>query len=246
VLGWVSEAGLVWPARGGREPLQQPVIVPRERWGADESLRFDAHGHERWPEEYAPVRGIVLHHTVTPTGERDVARSVRSICHFHAIERGWGDIGYHLMIDEAGSVYEGRHGTLAAQRRGEGILGAPTSGFNRGSIGIALLGTLSERDATPSARASLEAVLTWLAALHGIDPAATVTWPRIGPARLTASTICAHRDLAATACPGDAFSATLPGLRAAVARRLGSRPAQPAAASAAQGRSSPSRSGCCH
>jgi hypothetical protein len=217
----------------GPQPLQEPLIVPRARWGADESLRVDRDGNERWPEAHAPVCGIVLHHTVTPNGERDVAHRLRGIYRFHAVERGWGDIGYHLVVDEAGRVYEGRHGTLAAQRRGEGVVGAHTRGFNRGSIGIALLGTLTERDATPQARASLENLLAWLAAMHGIDPAANVNWPRIGPLRDTAPTICGHRDLAEVVCPGDAFYATLPELRASVASRLGPRPAQPVAAASA-------------
>jgi hypothetical protein len=213
--------------------MTRVMTVPRAGWGADESLRFDCHGNECWTEERAPVRGIVLHHTLTPNGERDVPGRLRGIYRFHAVERGWGDIGYHLMIDEAGCVYEGRHGTLAAQRRGEGVLGAHTLGFNRGSVGIALLGTLTERQATLKARASLEAVVAELAAVHGIDPAATVAWPRSGPARVSAHMICAHRDLAEVACPGDAFYLTLPELRAAVGRRLARRPPQLAAASAA-------------
>jgi hypothetical protein len=209
------------------------ITVPRAGWGADESLRFDCHGNECWTEERGPVRGIVLHHTLTPNGERDPPRRLRGIYRFHAAERGWGDIGYHLMIDEAGCVYEGRHGTLAAQRRGEGVVGAHARGFNRGSVGIALLGTLTERTATLQARASLEVVVAELMAVHGIDPTATVTWPRSGPARVTAPTVCAHRDLAEVTCPGDAFYPTLPELRAAIARRLARRPAQLAAASAA-------------
>jgi hypothetical protein len=209
------------------------MTVPRAGWGADESLRFDRHGNERWIEERGPVRGVVLHHTLTPNGEHDVPRRLRGIYRFHAVERGWGDIGYHLVIDEAGCVYEGRHGTLSSQRRGEGVVGAHTHGFNRGSVGIALLGTLTEREATLQARASLEVVLAELAAVHGIDPAATVAWPRSGPTRVTAPTLCAHRDLAEVVCPGDAFYSTLPALRGAVARRLARRPAQLAAASAA-------------
>lgn len=213
--------------------MMEVTTVPRAGWGADESLRFDRHGDESWTEQRGAVRGIVLHHTLTPNGERDVPRRLRGIYRFHAVERGWGDIGYHLMIDEAGRVYEGRHGTLAAQRRREGVVGAHTHGFNRGSVGIALLGTLTERAATLPARASLEAVLAQLAAVHGIDPTATVAWPRSGPVRVAAPTICAHRDLAEVLCPGDAFYATLPELRAAVARRLARRPAQLVAASAA-------------
>lgn len=217
----------------GPNPLGALGIVPRALWGADESLRLDGHGDERWPEEYRPVGGVVLHHTLTPNGERDARRRLRGIYRFHAVERGWGDIGYHLIIDEAGRVYEGRHGTLAAQRRREGVVGAHSYGFNRGSIGIAVMGTLTERDATPEARSTLEAVLAWLAAAHRIDPAAPVAWPRVGPVRITAHAICAHRDLAEVGCPGDAFYATLPDLRAAVVRRLRVRTAAPVAASVA-------------
>lgn len=227
----VAGAGTAWPLgeliRGPAwfaAPCV-PAIVPRASWGADEALRLDHRGAERWPEEHRPVHGIVLHHTRSPNGERDPASRLRDIYRFHAVQRGWGDLGYHFVIDERGRVYEGRHGTLAAQRRREGVVGAHSLGFNRGSLAVALMGTLTEQDATPRARSALVSVLTWLTATHGIDPRAMVGWPRIGPARITASALCAHRDLAGVACPGDAFYATLPELRHEVARRLAAGPA---------------------
>jgi hypothetical protein len=63
-----------------------------------------------------------------------------------------------------------------------------------------------------------------------LHPTAPPTARAMCPA---APPICAHRDLAEVACPGDAFYPTLPELRAAVTRRLARRPAQLATASAA-------------
>src|SRR5262249_5800416 len=36
--------------------LDQPAILPRSAWGADESLRFDAAGHETWPAQFNPMQ----------------------------------------------------------------------------------------------------------------------------------------------------------------------------------------------
>lgn len=45
--------------------------------------------------------------------------------------RGWSDIGYHYLIDQKGSIHLGRD---------ESVQGAHVKGFNKSSIGIALMG----------------------------------------------------------------------------------------------------------
>ena len=95
------------------------------------------------------------------------------------------------------------------------------NGYNSGTVGIALLGTLTTRDATPAARSALEDLLAWEADRHGIDPQGSSLY--INPVNGTQATfpnIAGHRDLAATECPGGAFYATLPTIRADVATRL--------------------------
>jgi hypothetical protein len=83
---------------------------------------------------------------------------------------------------------------------------------------VALLGTLTTHDATPAARAALTRLLAWEASRNGINPEATETFVNpVSGATITSPNIAGHRDYAATACPGDTFYPTLPGIRRDVA-----------------------------
>ena len=35
---------------------------------------------------------------------------LRAIYQYHAVSRGWGDIGYNYIIGQRGQIYEGRAG----------------------------------------------------------------------------------------------------------------------------------------
>jgi N-acetylmuramoyl-L-alanine amidase len=188
--------------------LRQPSLVSRQDWCADESLRFDPSGAERWPRETEPLRELVLHHTKTPNSDRDSAARVRAIYELHAARRGWGDIGYHLVIDEAGIVFEGRAGTAELLDGGPAVVGGHVYGHNGGTAGIAMLGTLFKQPPSRRAWTALVEVMTWLAYRHNLDPLGA---DRAGP------TIRAHCDLAPTTCPGAASYGLLPTLRAQVA-----------------------------
>jgi uncharacterized protein with LGFP repeats len=213
--------------------LSQPPVISRAGWNADESLRFGANGAESWPPAFYPVQKLIVHHTDTQNHDPDPAATIRSIYYYHAITQGWGDIGYNFLIDESGRIYEGRHsqnswdpslypaGPTGADANGNGVTAAHAQGFNSGTVGIALLGTLTDQDATPAARDSLERLLAWEASRNGIDPQGSSLY--INPVSGTRSTfpnIAGHRDVNATECPGGAFYATLPAIRADVAARL--------------------------
>ncbi|WP_404384219.1 N-acetylmuramoyl-L-alanine amidase [Knoellia locipacati] len=205
------------PQRAPGPSLPRPRVVSRRGWGADESLRFTASGKEIWPRDTDPVSGLVLHHTRTPNAEEDPAARLRGVYSFHAIDRGWGDIGYHLLVDERGVVYEGRAGSAVVLDGGPVVLAGHVYGHNHGNIGIAMLGTLFEEPPSPQARGTLVGLMAWLVSVHQLD--ATMTQ---GVEGATSTTIRAHRDLWDTTCPGDAFYALLPALRAEVAQRTGS------------------------
>jgi N-acetylmuramoyl-L-alanine amidase len=192
-------------------------LLSRKAWRADESLRFDARGLERWPRVTAPLRGVVIHHSSSPNGDPAPAARVRAIYAFHAVARGWGDMGYHLLIDETGTVYEGRAGTAGVLHGAPAVIGAHVYGHNAGTVGIALLGTLNERPPSAAACGALVAVLSRLAERHGLDPLAA----RSTGAGGVVPTICTHRDLAPATCPGDACHHMLPELRARVAAAVG-------------------------
>jgi hypothetical protein len=203
-----------------------PTYVSRAAWGADESLRFDSSGHENWPAEYFPVQKLTVHHTATANGDPDPAATVRAIYRYHAIDRGWGDIGYQFLIDESGRVYEGRHTDddpstpMAFDATGRGVVGAHVAGWNSGNIGISLLGTLTDRRPTAAAQRAVEQVLATLAARTGISPTGSGMYTNpVNGLTWTGPNIPGHRDFAATECPGGSTYALLPTIRQRVAAR---------------------------
>jgi hypothetical protein len=210
--------------------------VSRTQWGADETLRFDRQGTEIWPPEFHPVQTMTVHHTATKNGDPDPASTVRAIYRYHAVDRGWGDIGYHYLLDEQGRVYEGRWsgaestpcgttggGTdFAHDDAGRLVTGAHTGGYNSGNMGAALLGDFSVSvDPSPVAVDALEALLAEFATRHSLDPHATVDYLNpVNGYRRTVDAISGHRDWLATECPGERLYAQLPAVRDAVAAAM--------------------------
>ena len=208
-----------------------PPVVSRAEWGADESLRFRRDGTEKWKPQFAPIQKLIVHHTASPNKDPHPAATVRSIYYYHAITQDWGDIGYNFLIDESGRIYKGRnsHGagttndSLTGQdAQGQGVAGAHALAHNKGSVGVALLGTLTGQDATPAAKQSLERLLAWEADAHNIDPHGSSPYTSSTGAQSTFPNIAGHRDTGRqTACPGDAFYRSLPQVRNGVASRMG-------------------------
>ncbi len=188
--------------------LAAPAIVSRAAWGANESYRFDANGNEVWPPDRRPVVKAVLHHTVTSDGGDDPAAVVRGIYYYHAVQLGWGDIGYNFLVDQRGNIYEGRFGGARA-------MGGHALRYNPGSIGIAAIGNFSAGGPNAAMQDALARLLTWQAALHGIHPAGSGFF-----IDKDLPNILGHRDALETSCPGDALSAAVPGLRSAAWDRL--------------------------
>ncbi|MFN8533749.1 MAG: N-acetylmuramoyl-L-alanine amidase [Dehalococcoidia bacterium] len=201
------------PGVAGRSALGGSVIS-RAQWGADERLRFSK-GEERWPVEYAPVEKVVVHHTVTQTEEADPAATVRSIYVYHATlvdpkpdgSAGWGDIGYNLLVDWRGNVYEGRFG-------GPGAVAAHARGYNTGSAGIAFLGTYSGAYIPAASEEGFASVVS--SSFGFLDPFGSSFF-----ADKSLANICGHRDCLSTECPGNFGYRQLPNLRDAVARWRG-------------------------
>ncbi len=175
-------------------------IVSRAGWGADERLRFDSNHKELWPAEYRPIQKVIVHHTVTGDPDPDPAATIRAIYQYHAVTRGWGDIGYNFLVAPDGTVYEGRAG-------GDGVVGGHTFGYNYGSLGIAMLGTYQFHAVSSAARGALKALITRKAG--DLDPMGKGFFID----RDQVWNISGHRSLAQTACPGDRFHRSLPNLR---------------------------------
>lgn len=224
-----ANAGLAFSPPAARAAVAQPAVITRAGWGANESYRFNADGTQKWIPAFYPVQKLVVHHTAGKNADPDPAATIRSIYYYHAITQGWGDIGYNFLVDESGRVYEGRYSRPYAagesptgeDANGNGVTAAHVQGYNSGTVGIALLGTLTNVDATAAARDAVERMLAWKADRHGIDAlgSSLYTNPVNGTQR-TFANIAGHRDLAATECPGGSFYSTLPALRQAVANRI--------------------------
>jgi hypothetical protein len=198
----------------------------RSSWGANGSWRVGPDGKQLWPAEFHAAQALTVHHTVTANNDPDPAATVRAIYFFQAVTQGWGDIGYHLLIDQAGVVYEGRYSGadgVSVFRGGtrQVVLAGHALGFNPGNIGVALLGDLTAVQPTAAARRALAWVLASLAQFTRLNPQGRTTYrnPDSGATR-TVDIISGHRDWLATQCPGNTFYPALPGLRRDVAALL--------------------------
>jgi hypothetical protein len=209
--------------------LNEPAVITRAGWGATESLRFDAGGHEMWPPSYSPVQMFFVHHTDSRNDDPNPAATVRSIYYYHTVTQGWGDIGYNFLIDASGHIYEGRHARIYAAGEiptsedlaGNGVRGAHALGFNDGSIGIAMLGTFNTVLPTLAARTSLERLIAWIAERHGINPTGSVLYKNpVTAIQKLLPTIAGHRDVNQTDCPGAVLYAYLPTIRKDIAARI--------------------------
>jgi uncharacterized protein with LGFP repeats len=183
--------------------LAMPAVYSRAQWGADERIRT-------WAPEYAPtIKAATLHHTAssnTYTADQ-VPGILRGIYAYHAVDRGWGDIGYNVIADRFGRLWEGRSGGLAST-----VIGAHAGGFNTGTFGVSMLG---DHDVTGVPQGTVEAVvqvIAWKFSLYGVDPRGRTTL-----STLTLPTVFGHRDTKSTACPGRYGYARLPEIRDRVA-----------------------------
>src|SRR3979409_1788817 len=118
-----------------------PPVTSRAGWGCNES-------YMNWTPEFYPVQKLICHHTATTNNDPDPAATVRSIYYYHAVTQTWGDIGYNFLVDEKGTIYEGRYSgsTTGENATGQGVTGAHAYQFNAGTVGIAFLGTLTNQN----------------------------------------------------------------------------------------------------
>lgn len=194
----------------------RPRIVSRRQWGANESLRS---GRAQYASR---VRYGIIHHTATPNGYAcsEAAAIVRGIYYYHAQTRGWGDIGYNLLVDRCGTVYEGRAGGVDRP-----VIGAHAAGFNTESFGIAVIGELTSSVPRAAFEAAVKTI-AWKFEIHDIDPDEHITVTSGGSSkyppgsRVYMSTLSGHRNVGDTECPGAALYRRLPEMRQRVRQRM--------------------------
>jgi hypothetical protein len=196
-----------------------PAVYSRAQWGADERIRT-------WAPEYAPtIKAATIHHTADSNGytAAQVPAILRGIYQYHAVDRGWGDIGYNVIADKFGRLWEGRYGGLAST-----VIGAHAGGFNTGTFGVSMLGNYGQVAPSPALINAVSDIIAWKFALYRVNPNATVALTSAGggtarwPAGTTVSlpAIFGHRDVGNTTCPGDYGYARLGDIRELVTKKM--------------------------
>ncbi len=175
-----------------------PEVRSRASWGAKPyrgNPSFARNGVEQ----------VVIHHTAGANNLRradgtcdraQVAATLRGVQYHHQVTNGWSDIGYNVVIDPCGGIWEGRQGGLD-----RAVIGAHAAGANTGSTGVSVLGHYGKLTPNPQILAALDRVVGWKAGIHGIDTTGTVTRTINGSTR-TYPTVVGHTNVGATACPG--------------------------------------------
>lgn len=171
--------------------VRQPVINDRSLWGAQPPRGAYV--------PHIPYR-FAQHHTAgrrTSTFAETVAE-LQFIQDFHQNGRGWQDIGYHFLLDDAGRIFQG----VPEQFRG-----THAGGNNTGNIGVCMLGNYHEPGVLPTAAQldSVTALYAWLAFQYSVN----------------IDSLFGHRDYNSTACPGDNVYIRLAFMRSGVRRALG-------------------------
>lgn len=184
--------------------VKKPKIGSRKSWGANEKLRKGS------PDYANSVKAAVVHHTAGANGYKaeDVPSILRGIYSFHTKGRGWSDVGYNVLADKYGRLWEGRAGGVD-----KAVIGAHVAGYNTGTFGISVMGTF-EKSAPP--QKTIDAVnhaIAWKLSMNGVsaDAKTTVAGKKI-------RTVVGHRDLGQTSCPGAAFYSKLGGMRSAITK----------------------------
>ncbi|MFG0331523.1 MAG: peptidoglycan recognition family protein [Phycisphaerales bacterium] len=138
------------------------------------------------------VRLVTVHHDgMSPwyaSAENDTGARIDAIRRSHQQSNGWGDIGYHFVVDRAGRIWEGR--PLVYQ-------GAHVKYHNPGNIGVLCLGNFDRQDPTERQVAALERHLQAL----------------MNHYRVPVKLVHTHQELRPTACPGRSLQGAVNSMR---------------------------------
>jgi hypothetical protein len=190
-----------------------PVAVVRRRAWAGTLPPTGALEQER-PED---VRLLLVHHSASPNtyAESDVPSIIRGFYELHTgPTKRWPDVAYGFLVDRYGRIWEGRSGSIDGP-----VKGNATGGSQGFALLCCFIGDHSTEPPTKQAQNAMVQLLAVLAERHAIDtrPGAHTSFTSRGSNRWPAgavvatSTIAGHRDMSATACPGDAAYALVRG-----------------------------------
>ena len=165
-----------------------------------------------------------MHHTVQANdyAAADVPAMIRADYAYHVRTRGWGDLGYNLVADRFGRLWEGRAGGIGAP-----VVGAHAQGFNTATLGVALLGDFGRVAPSSPALTALARVGAFAGARYRWDPRASAVLTSRGSPRYAAGQrvrlprVFGHRQTGLTACPGQRLYDRLPTVRERAAALIG-------------------------
>ncbi|WP_241241620.1 NlpC/P60 family protein [Brevibacterium linens] len=172
--------------------VSKPKIGSRSSWGAK--------AYRGSPDYASGIKQAVVHHTSGSNSysAADVPGIIRGIQAYHQQGRGWNDIGYNVVADKYGRLWQARGGDIS-----KAVIGAHVAGHNTGTFGISVLGTYNSAAPPKKTRDAVASAIAWKFSINGISKA-------------TKSSLVGHRDLGQTECPGDAFYAKLGEMRSTV------------------------------
>jgi len=192
----------------------RPNIVSRAQWGANETWRDPV------PRMGTKIVAGFVHHTASTndyTAEQAPAQ-MRALYAYYTKSLKYADMAYNFLVDQYGTVYEGRNAcTFGDVKPCDGpalpVIGAHTAGLNPNTFAISAIGNYDTKaPVNPDALVnSISSLMAWKLAPYGLDPnanASMVSSDTSGLSKygygMTAITpvISGHRDVGKTACPG--------------------------------------------
>lgn len=204
---WIGATLQAQPISPAASTLKPPVFS-RVSWGANPASCNPS---------YCTTTHVAMHHTAsaseyTSQSWAECAANVKASQVYHMVTRGWCDIGYNYLICPHGDIFEGRGG-------GDDVRGAH-DGYNCGSMGVSMMGyfhTPHNQTLTSAMQDAFVDLAAWKCDQQGIDPLGTSWYAGYGANQ---SNLYGHRDVSATACPGDFAFAELPQLRQRVEQKI--------------------------
>jgi hypothetical protein len=171
------------PAAAPQPTTLDIAVQPRSAWGAAAADKTNV-------EPMQPIDRVTIHHSAMyfrDTRPSTCAAQIQRIQREHMTQNGWGDVGYHFLIDPSGRIWQGR------ELRFQGAHAGGDS--NIGNVGVCLLGNFMRprrgqtRGQEPT-RAQIESMRQLVAELMRMH--------RFGP-----DAIFCHHNFKNTECPGE-------------------------------------------
>lgn len=188
--------GLIQSGAQAAGNTTKPNLVTRDEWNA------------RAPQcaisQMERLTRAIVHHTASAGhfstgGLAESKANVRSVQALHMDTNGWCDIAYHFLVDKHGNVFVGRKGSVDSLPRGA------HDGDNSNSFGFTLLGYFHppyDNPVTDAMKNQLAHVIAWRMP-NGWDGPYGSPGPNYGYLNNNVGYVDGHRNVKATACPGD-------------------------------------------